>query len=109
MGTAQRDKEGLPLAPGGGRIDTRSSNFWQAAFKLRTNDSGAWLCPELLRPVAEDILEAGKASLLLRTEQRCLVPRHRHCFRFNQFRHSCMRLCKPCASPAGPQHNKSTI
>ena len=48
-----------------------SPGFWQRACHLRRDQSGVLLCPQFLQAAAEDILAAGKASLLLEAKQRC--------------------------------------
>jgi hypothetical protein len=52
----------------------QSPDFWSRAFHLRRDEKELLLCPELLQAVAEDVLEAGKASLLLQSEQRYSIP-----------------------------------
>ena len=93
-----------PFAPGGRVASNRSPDFWRDAFHLRTDDQGAVLCPELFRAVAEDILEAGKAALLLRTEHRCLVLATSPDVNCSHALHSCVLLPRIlCSAPAGHQ------
>ena len=49
--------------------------FWRSACYLRRDQSGNLLCPEFLQVAAEDILAAGKASLLLEAKDRCIFQR----------------------------------
>ena len=65
------------LALGDSSVSTRSPTFWRDAFRLRTDDSGTPLRPQLLTGMAEGLLEAGKASLLLHAEHRCKLPTRR--------------------------------
>jgi len=54
-------------------ITARSPSFWRDAFSLRKDDRGCLLCPKLFKAAADDILEAGKASLLLHAENRYIL------------------------------------
>ena len=45
------------------------------------DQSGSLLCPQFLQAAAEDILAAGKASLLLEAKQRCALCRLLLCTR----------------------------
>ena len=58
-----------------------SPGFWQSACHLRRDQSGSLLCPQVLQAAAEDILAAGKASLLLEAKQRCALCRLLLCAR----------------------------
>ena len=58
----------------------QSPGFWSRAFHLRRDEKGLFLCPGLLQAVAEDVLEAGKASLLLQSERRYFMPAQQELF-----------------------------
>ena len=60
----------LRVASDGEEIGAESSAFWHNSFSLRKLQNGTLLCPALLDAVAEDILGAGKASLLLHAQLR---------------------------------------
>ena len=63
-------------APAGeGEINVDSPGFWQSGCHLRRDQSGSLLCPQFLKAAAEDILLAGKASLLLESKPRCASHR----------------------------------
>ena len=63
-----------PVPTGEEESDVDNPGFWRGARYLRRDQSGKLLCPEFLQVAAEDILAAGKASLLLEAKLRCAPP-----------------------------------
>lgn len=49
------------------RLSVNSREFWTHAYSLRTDAKGAPACADFLAPAAAQVLDAGKALLLLRS------------------------------------------